>query len=249
MTKMYAGFFLTLLPCVAAAQTSADMRAVLKRLDQLEQDNRELRRELNELKGTIGQGAAAGDSEQMAERQQVQERRVEELAQTKVEASQKMPVAITGMLLFNAFLNGRYSGTGQYPSLASTAAAPASSGASLRQTVLGVRFDGPDLPGGGKVSGNLNMDFFAGSRDADNHTLHIRTATLDFAWKNTTLSVGQDKPIFAPREPDSLAQVGVSPLTAAGNLWDWQPQVRVEQRFHFGENMGLRAQAGIYQTS
>jgi hypothetical protein len=53
----------------------------------------------------------------------------------------------------------------------------------------------------------------------------------------------------APREPDSLAQVGVSPLTAAGNLWLWQPQVRVEQRFHFGQNSGVRAQLGVYQTA
>jgi hypothetical protein len=58
-----------------------------------------------------------------------------------------------------------------------------------------------------------------------------------------------DKPIIAPREPDSLAQVGVSPLTSAGNLWLWQPQVRVEQRFAFGDQAGLRAQLGIYQTS
>jgi hypothetical protein len=58
-----------------------------------------------------------------------------------------------------------------------------------------------------------------------------------------------DKPVIAPREPDSLAQVGVSPLTGAGNLWLWQPQVRLEQRFAFGRQAGLRAQFGIYQTS
>jgi hypothetical protein len=43
--------------------------------------------------------------------------------------------------------------------------------------------------------------------------------------------------------------VGVSPLTAAGNLWDWNPQVRVEQRFSFGENSGLKAEAGVYETT
>ena len=88
------------------------------------------------------------------------------------------------------------------------------------------------------------MDFYAGSRDPANHLLHLRTAMLDMNWGNTTSSFGQDKPIFAPREPDSLAKVGVSPLTAAGNLWDWQPQVRIEQRVHFGESAGLTAQAG-----
>src|SRR4029079_8182070 len=57
------------------------------------------------------------------------------------------------------------------------------------------------------------------------------------------------KPILSPREPDSLAQVGVSPLTAAGNLWLWQPQARVEQRFHFGERTTFRAPGGVFQTS
>jgi hypothetical protein len=63
------------------------------------------------------------------------------------------------------------------------------------------------------------------------------------------VSFGQDKPIMAPREPDSLAQVGVSPLTGAGNLWLWQPQFRVEQRIPFGRSSGLQAQFGVYQTS
>jgi hypothetical protein len=61
--------------------------------------------------------------------------------------------------------------------------------------------------------------------------------------------VAQDKPILSPRDPTSLAQVAVSPLTGAGNLWLWQPQVRFEQRFTVGENTGLRAQVGIYQTN
>src|SRR5205085_3960522 len=73
--------------------------------------------------------------------------------------------------------------------------------------------------------------------------------TLDIDWKNTTLTVGQDKPIVSPREPNSLAQVGVSPLTGAGNLWLWQPQIRIEQRVPFTAASGLRAQFGVFQTS
>jgi hypothetical protein len=60
--------------------------------------------------------------------------------------------------------------------------------------------------------------------------------------------MGVDKPIFSPREPSSLAQVSVSPLTGAGNLWMWIPQVRVEQRFHWSDTSGVRAQMGIVQT-
>ena len=90
------------------------------------------------------------------------------------------------------------------------------------------------------------MDFFGGYGTSD---VRLRTAALDLAWKNTTISFGQEKPIFSPRDPDSLAQVGVSPLTGAGNLWDWQPQVRVEQRFAMGDDSGVRAQAGVYETA
>jgi hypothetical protein len=42
--------------------------------------------------------------------------------------------------------------------------------------------------------------------------------------------------------------VGVSPLTAAGNLWRWQPQLRFEQRFG-SDSVQARAQVALVQTS
>jgi hypothetical protein len=60
--------------------------------------------------------------------------------------------------------------------------------------------------------------------------------------------VGIDKPIFNPREPASLAQVGLSPLTGAGNLWLWLPQARVEQDFAFNASTGVRAVTGVVET-
>ena len=230
------------LPC--SAQEASSLDRILNRLDAMEQQNRKLMDEVHALREEL----AALKEPSVEERLSVQEARTEEMAQTKVETSQKSPVSLTGMLLFNAFHNGTHAGSGEYPASASQAAAMSPSGASLRQTVLGLTFNGPSLPWGGKATGSLYMDFFAGSQDPANNLLHIRVATLDLNWRNTTITVGQDKPIISPREPDSLAQVGISPLTNAGNLWDWQPQVRVEQRFGFGENSGLRAQAGVYQT-
>jgi hypothetical protein len=235
----------------ALPQSSADIQKVLDRLERLEEENRRLVDEIHQLRNELTahptESTTAAPS--VNERLDVQENRTAELAQSKVEASQRLPVSLTGMLLFNAFENGKYTTGGQNPTAGSLNRGPASSGASLRQTVLGLKFNGPDLPGGGKASGSLYMDFFAGTSSPFNNLLHIRIATLDLTWKNTTISVGQDKPIISPREPSSLAQVGVSPLTAAGNLWDWQPQIRVEQRFSLGESSGLRAQAGVYQTA
>jgi len=236
------------------AQNAPDMQKILDRLDQLEKQNQQLLAEIQELRNELQPRAATTapsppEEPPLAERMAVQESRTAEMAQSKVEASQKMPVTLTGMLLFNAFMNGENSGGFQYPLAAALNSGPATTGATLRQTILGLKFNGPDLPGGGKVSGFFNMDFWGGTSSASNNLFRVRTAMVDLTWGNTTISVGQDKPIVAPREPVTLAQVGLSPLSGAGNLWYWQPQARIEQRVHFGEDWGLVAQAGLYQTS
>lgn len=239
----------------AMPQNAPDIQAVLERLDKLEAENGRLQEEIEAMRSELRAAAVlrtdstAAATPETTERLDVQESRAAELDQSKVGTSQRFPVSLTGMLLFNAFKNGKYAGTAQYPTSAALARAPVSDGASPRQTVLGLKFNGPDLPGGGKASGFLYMDFFAGSSSPANYLLRIRIATLDLTWKNTTISVGQDKPVISPRDPVSLAQVGVSPLTGAGNLWDWNPQVRIEQRFSLGDNSGVRAQGSVYETT
>jgi hypothetical protein len=257
------GIVLTCL-CASAsawAQSGADMQRVMDRLDRLEKQNQELLSEIQELRKELSP-AQTGSPQVVAEtalapatpptdaeRLDVLDSRTAELAQTKVGASQRMPVSLTGMLLFNAFHNGGYGGPLQVPVTAQLTESPANTGASFRQTVIGLKFNGPDLPGGGKASGSAYFDFWGGGSAPNNNLFRLRLATIDLAWKNTTITAGQDKPIVSPREPMSLAQVGLAPLSGAGNLWDWQPQVRVEQRFAFGEETGLKAQAGLYQTA
>ena len=102
----------------------------------------------------------------------------------------------------------------------------------MRQTIIGLEYHGPQTFLGGTVSGALAMDFFTGGVNF-NSTFRLRTGSINLDWKTTKLMVGIDKPIFNPREPSSLAQVGISPLTGAGNLWLWMPQARVEQDFAF----------------
>ena len=182
-------------------------------------------------------------AETAAERQAVDQNRIDELAQTKVEASQKFPIQITGMAFFNASVNGRYNGNMENPLVASSTPGSFTGGGTLRQTTLGFLFNGPQTFWNGKISGSLYMDFFGGTTASLDHLVRLRTAAINIDWNNTSVMFGQDKPIISPRDPDSLAQVGYSPLTGAGNLWLWQPQIRVEQRFSLGENTGLRAQA------
>ncbi|MCU0246865.1 MAG: hypothetical protein MUC42_09830 [Bryobacter sp.] len=253
-------FFILALP--ATAQTQNQLQLVLDRLQRLEEQNRELMTEVRalrqELHASRGQPSPpvaaplpveAAASATLAERVEVQESRTEELDQAKVSSDHKFPVQLTGTVLFNTYWTGRY-GTGQMnPTTAALEPGLADGGGSFRQSTLGFKFQGPSIFGGGHVNGSLYMDFFAGTGTSLNQLFRVRVATLDLDWKRTTLSFAHDKPLLAPREPSSLAQVGVSPLTAAGNLWFWQPQIRLEHRFYFGDTAGLRAQGGVYQTT
>ena len=240
----------------ALPQNNPDMQKIIERLDKLESENQKLLDEVRQLRTELkaAQTTATSPIEETTppapdrERIAVLESRTADLDQSKVSASQRFPISLTGMVLFNAFMNGKRGGTAEYPEIAGASTA-ATDGATLRQTILGLKFSGPDLPGGGKASGSIYMDFFSGTTAPLNNLFRIRTAALDLSWKNTTLTVGQDKPIISPRDPTSFAQVGVSPLTGAGNLWYWSPQARIEQRFSFGENTGLTAQVGVYETN
>ena len=239
---------------LANAQNSPDLREILNRLDRLEKDNRSLTDEVRALRKELAElhephAGEASDGQPAEDRAAVQQSRVEEIAQTKVESSQKFPIRITGMALFNAYVNGRHNNQSANPTSASFTKGDATGGATLRQSTLGLLFNGPLTVGGAKVSGSVYMDFFGGSSASLNHSVRLRTAEIDLDWTNTSIMFGQAKPMISPRDPDSLAQVGVSPLTGAGNLWLWQPQARIEQRMKLGNNTGFRVQAGVFQTS
>ncbi len=256
-------------PAMWAQELNQDqMTRILQRLDALEQQNRELLSEIRSLREDLAKGnsqspaaaesagtasssagAAVAETAPTEERVDVAEQQIRDLAQSRVESEHRDPIQLTGMLLFNGFRNGRYSGGAEDPTTAALAAGQQTSGGTIRQSILGLKFAAPEKIAGMEVSGSAYMDFWAGTGTSLNQLMRLRVASVNFAWNNTTFTVAQDKPILAPREPDSLAQVGVSPLTGSGNLWLWQPQVRVEQRFHFGDTAGLNAQAGVYQTS
>lgn len=239
-------FWLTLAAPALPGQDT--LRDILARIEKLEAENRALRDELEQLRNAVSQRAAGMGEERLAERLEVQETRTAELAQVKVQTTSRFPIELTGMVLFNVFANGK-NGSGQYPTTASLSAGPRIAGGSFRQSILGVRFHGPTVAGGGKVSGLFLADFWGGSDSSLNHLFRIRTAVVSADWKRFSVSAGQDKPLISPREPESLAQVGVSPLTGAGNPWLWQPQFRLEERIPIGESSGVNLQGALFQTS
>ncbi|HEY1336066.1 MAG TPA: hypothetical protein VGF59_01085, partial [Bryobacteraceae bacterium] len=231
-------------PLVAGAQTAPEIAQILARLDRLERENQALHQEVDRLRarldGPAGPTAPSGDGADRGaetppaaappvqpvtaeERLDIHERRIEELAQTKVEASQKFPIRLTGIALFNAFIDSKQNGGFDYP----TVAAPAGTGragATLRQTIVGLDFRGPGTFAGGTVHGSVYMDFFSGTAPL-NQTMRFRTGSVELQWKTRSLMAGIEKPIFNPRESSSLAQVGVSPFIGVGNLWLWLPQI------------------------
>ena len=237
---------------------SPELRSILERLDRLEKENRALAQEVRDLRGQLAATQPAAPPQpgtattppaaappilaDLAEKVEIQGARVEEQAQTKVEASQKFPIQLTGMALFNTYLNSRQSGGTAYP----TAAFPpgtATDGATLRQTIIGLEFHGPKTFLGGTVQGSVYMDFYNSPM-----WIRLRTGSIELDWKTRSIMAGIEKPIFNPREPSSLAQVGISPLTGAGNLWYWLPQVRLEQDVNFRAHTGVRARLGVVQT-
>jgi hypothetical protein len=248
--------------CVASAASVAkaqepDLKLVLQRLDRLEAQNQELMAEIRALRQQLSSGSPSTEAGQTTSEPKIEERvaihdqQIAQLDQEKISTDHRLPLRLTGMALFNTFWTGRNGGGADNPTFAPPPSTPsaASGGATFRQSVVGVKFTGPEIPGGGRITGSAYIDFFGGAGTTLNQFLRLRVASIDANWKTTTLTFALDKPIIAPREPDSLAQVGVSPLTAAGNLWLWQPQARVEQRIAFGGQAGLRAQFGVYQTA
>jgi hypothetical protein len=220
----------------------ATLGRILERLEAVEKQNAQLMQEIQSLRADLAQTRAPAPVE---ERLEVVENRVEEQAQTKVEASQRMPLQLSGMALFNTFLNSK---AANYPTNYSTLlAGPDRSGATLGQSQLGISFRGPELPGGGHVSGDLDMDFLDGA-SAGSYSLSLRRGIVNFDWDSRSVSVGQDRPLISARQPDSLAEVVIPPLANEGNFWLWQPQVRYVERFRMGASSGIDAAASLIET-
>ena len=123
--------------------------------------------------------------------------------------------------------------------------ANSSTGATLRQTILGFNAKGPSIFGAESRS-DVRVDFFGDQEgstySASEGILRLRTAHAELDWPQTRLVALLDKPIISPLNPTSFAMVGVSPLAWSGNLWTWLPQLEVAQNFNVGNHhFGIEA--------
>jgi hypothetical protein len=190
----------------------------------------------------------------LEESQQMAYAEAAEQSQTKVESGSKYRLRLSGMVLFNSYVDRGSVDNQDFPEIA-TPRGPldtgGSFGGSLRQSQIGLEAFGPNIAGA-RTSANIQFDFAGGFPDAPNGVsfgiMRLRTGTVRFDWDNTSVIAGQDSLFLAPLSPTSIATLAIPSFAYSGNLWNWAPQIRVEHRFRVGENSSLLLQAGILDS-
>jgi hypothetical protein len=181
---------------------------------------------------------------------QILNTRVGELQQDKVESASKYRLKVSGLVLATAFAD-----IGQVDNLdVPTVALPrtpdqsgGSAGGSLRQSIVGLTAIGPHLLGA-DTAADFQMDFFGGLPSGyggvSSGIARLRIARAGFAWQNTSIIAGLDTPLFSPNLPSTYLSVAVPAFAAAGNLWTWAPEIRIEHRFTTDSAI-WKAEAGL----
>jgi hypothetical protein len=187
----------------------------------------------------------------LEEHQQLLSDRIEEHYQTKVEASSRYRVKLSGIVLMNAFANRGRVDSQEVPDLALRLGATDTGrtfGFSALQSQVGLETWGPELAGA-KTSAGLQFDFFGISSNSQYANawgaVKLRTAAIRMDWPRTSIVVAQDAPFISPLSPTSVASLAYPALSYSGNLWAWIPQARVEHRFHVSEQSTIALQGGF----
>jgi hypothetical protein len=248
------------------AALSAALTETQEQLDQSQRRMQQLQRELDEVRHQM---AAAGDQpaaplstapsslpEQstatVEEREQTTEAAVKVLDQVKVESASRYPVKLTGLILFNGFLNRGFPDQVDLPAVAlqpTATSGKGSLGGSLRQTVFGVEAQGPHVLNA-RTSANIYFDFFDGvaytSYGTSAGVVRMRTAEISLDWQNDTLEAGLEAPLISPLSPTSYATVAEPSLAGAGNLWTWAPQLRYLHQLAMNKDDRLQFEFGLW---
>ena len=197
------GLAILLTPLSLGAQTTQDLTKILERLDRLQQEHRLLAEQVRDLRAQLGTPPAAETAPgTFDEKVDIQQQRIQEQAQTKIESSQRFPIRLAGMALFNAFSNSKQSGGIDYPVVAAPTGV-GHDGATVRQTIIGLKSAAQAI-WGGKVRGSVYM---VSSRATSPAMVRAHRHRID--WKNRSIMAGLEKPIFNPRGL-SAGQVGIS---------------------------------------
>jgi hypothetical protein len=232
-------------------------------LDESQRQLAEMRAELTRLRQQLPPSGEAADPHEddsaaaklaaqvrdLRESQSMQEAQIAAQEQTKVESESKYPVKISGLILMNGFVN---TGNVDMPATP-TIAIPGegSTGASVRQSMLGVDMRGPHVFGA-RSHGDLRVDFDGSVPAASGYTggygvtlARLRTVHAALDWDHTQAFFSLDRTIVNPDAPDSLTAIAEPPLAWSGNLWTWNPQVGITRDVSLGSAQRLRMQASL----
>src|SRR5262249_52737498 len=146
----------------AAFSQQANLEQILQQLTQLQQDNQRLTREIENLKQQVLE-LKAKPAASVEEKLDVVSQRVEDLAQSEVEADEKLPRRLSGLVLMNTYWYAGHTGGAELPMLAVPGASQASAGGTFRNTQVGFLYSSPKGLWGAEVSGKLQLDLFGGS--------------------------------------------------------------------------------------
>jgi hypothetical protein len=236
------------------------MARVQAQIEQSERELQDLKAEMSQLRqqakppGESVPAEASGSSavklasavEEMKEKQEVQESQLAVQDQAKVGSDSKYPVTISGMILMNSFVNTRAVDSASTPAVAY--AGSGATGATLRQSVLGIDANGPHLFGA-RSHADIRADFdgqqAGGSYSNGAGFLRLRTAHADLDWRRTKAFFSYDRPLLSPDSPTSLTAVAVPALAWSGNLWAWNPQAGLSQMLPVGSSTDLQLQAAL----
>jgi hypothetical protein len=243
------------------------MSRVQAQLEQSQRELTELRQQLVSLQASAGvpnNAAEPSTSEpsgvadlatavaEIRETQAMQETQIATLDQSKVESASKYPVRLSGMVLFNGFVNTRRVDAAVTPSVALSGSG--STGVSARQTIAGLDIDGPHVLGA-RTHADVHLDLSAGASGsgyAGSYALglvRLRTAHLDLNWSGTHAYFALDRPLISPDTPSSLTAVAVPALAWSGNLWAWNPQAGLSYDAFTSGGGSFRMQAAVIDTA
>ncbi len=250
---------------------SSALAVTHQQLEQSQQEMEQLREELAQIKKLLAapqsQSAESSSSgspvdaakataaaiEALQEQQQTIEAQVKVHDQTKVESSSKYPLHVTGLLLFNSFVNRGSVDNIDLPEAAlnnqNNTTGNGSAGATFRQTILGLQGYGPRIAGA-RTSADVDLDFFAGlaysSYATSAGTVRMRTASINIDWTNDSIQAGLVVPLISPLSPTSYAMVAEPALAGAGNLWTWAPQLRYAHQIPLQSGRRVQLEFGLW---
>jgi hypothetical protein len=250
---------------------SSTLAVTHQQLEQSQQEIEQLRQELVQIKRQLASEqpmpaqlsdptnisdtakATATAIEDLQERQQITEAQVKVHDQTKVESASRYPLHVTGLILFNSFINRGNVDNIDLPEAAlnnqSNTTSNGSGGASFRQTILGLEGYGPRIAGA-HTSASVDLDFFGGlaysSYATSAGTVRMRTASINLDWDNDSIQAGMVAPLISPLSPTSYAMIAEPGLAGAGNLWTWAPQLRYAHQFPLQSGRRLQLEFGLW---